>query len=78
MLHAWRNTLWHQLEIPLGKWRVVTAKGKRDDDQAAGKEVEQPDADVEGHGAAGEDEVEGGDEDADAERPSNNAKDNRE
>ena len=40
--------------------------------------MEQPDADEEGHGAAGEDEVEGGDEDADAERSGNNAKDNRE
>ena len=78
MLHTWRNTFRHQLEISLRKWRVVAAEGKREDDKAAGEEVEHPDADEEGHGAAGEDEVEGGDEDPDAERSGNNAKDNGE
>ena len=57
---------------------MVAAESKRQHDDDAGDEVEQGDADEEGHGAAGEDEVEGGDEDADAERPSNNPKDNRE
>ena len=56
---------------------MVAAEGKRQHDDDAGDEVEQGDADEEGHGAAGEDQVGGGDEHSSAECSSHNTKDNR-
>ena len=53
------------------------AESKRQHDDDAGDEVEQGDADEEGHGAAGEHQVGGGDEHSSAECSSYNTKDNR-
>ena len=56
---------------------MIAAESKRQHDDDAGDEVEQGDADVEGHGAAGEDQVGGGDEHSSAECSSHYTKDNR-
>ena len=56
---------------------MVAAENKGQHDDDAGDEVEQGDADEEGHGAAGEDQVGGGDEHSSAECSSYDTKDNR-
>ena len=56
---------------------MIAAECKRQHDDDAGDEVEQGDADEEGHGAAGEDQVGGGDEHSSAKSFSHYTKDNR-
>ena len=56
---------------------MIAAESKRQHDDDAGDEVEQSDADEEGHGAAGKDQVGGGDKHSSAKCSSYNTKDNR-
>ena len=56
---------------------MVAAESDRQHDDDAGDEVEQGDADEEGHGAAGEHQVGAGDEHSSAECYLHNTKDNR-